>query len=48
MVLDANAHPVITDSEDDNTSAGALLQSLVFLGDDRCVAATYVRGQKLG
>jgi guanine deaminase len=48
LIVEPKAHPVIADSGKDTSNANALLQSLVFLGDDRCVAATYVRGQKLG
>lgn len=47
VVLDPGATPVLASRQEVSTSLEDVLFSLMILGDDRAVSATYVRGRKL-
>ena len=47
VVLDPKATPVLASRQELSTSLEDVLFSLMILGDDRAVKATYVRGRKV-
>jgi guanine deaminase len=47
VVLDPMATPVLASRQEVSTSLEDVLFSLMMLGDDRAVAATYVRGRRV-
>ena len=47
VVLDPNATPVLASRQEVSSSLEDVLFSLMILGDDRAVSATYVNGRKV-
>ncbi len=48
IVLDPGGSNIMARRAESTTSIDELLFALIFLGDDRNIAATYLQGQKVG